>query len=50
MMQNNQYTSDIRDVTCDFTRRFSKSLLLERLTEQFAEDGVSLEEYINMNY
>ena len=50
MMQNNQYPADIRDVTCDFTRRFSKKLLLERLKEQYAEDGISLEEYINSNY
>ena len=33
MMQNNQYTSEILDVICDFTRRFSKALLLERLEE-----------------
>lgn len=50
MMQNNQYPADIRDVTCDFTRRFSKRLLLERLKEQYAEDGISLEEYIHTNY
>lgn len=33
MMQNNQYTPEVLDVICDFTRRFSKTLLLERLEE-----------------
>ena len=33
MMQNSQYPSEILDVICDFTRRFSKTLLLERLKE-----------------
>ena len=33
MMQNSQYSSEILDVICDFTRRFSKTLLLERLKE-----------------
>lgn len=50
MMQNNQYTEEILDVICDFTRRFSKTLLLERLREQFAEEGESLDEYIVENY
>lgn len=49
-MQNNQYTEEILDVICDFTRRFSKTLLLERLREQFAEEGESLDEYIVENY
>ncbi len=46
MMQNNQYNDDILDVICDFTRRFSKRLLLERLANTYAEDGESLEETI----
>ena len=33
MMQNSQYSSEILGVICDFTRRFSKTLLLERLKE-----------------
>lgn len=33
MMQNNQYEPEILDVICDFTRRFSKTLLLERIEE-----------------
>ncbi|MCI7763887.1 MAG: radical SAM protein [Bacteroidales bacterium] len=33
MMQNSQYSSEILGVICDFTRRFSKTLLLERLGE-----------------
>ena len=46
MMQNNQYSEDILDVICDFTRRFSKHLLLERLANTYAADGESLEETI----
>lgn len=34
MMRNNQYSPEILDVICDFTRRFSKRLLLERLEEE----------------
>ena len=34
MMQNKQYTPEVLDVICDFTRHFSKTLLLERLNEQ----------------
>lgn len=50
MMQNNQYSEEILDVICDFTRRFSKTLLLERLREQFSDEGESLDEYIVDNY
>ena len=50
MMQNNQYTPEILDVICDFTRRFSKTLLLERLQEQYVEGGQTLEDYIAENY
>ena len=46
MMQNNQYSDDILDVICDFTRRFSKHLLLERLASSYADDGESLIETI----
>ncbi len=50
MMQNSQYTEEVLDVICDFTRRFSKTLLLERLHEQYADEGESLDEYISQNY
>lgn len=50
MMRNNQYKPEILDVICEFTRRFSKTLLLERLAEQYSEDGMTLEEYIKQNY
>ncbi|MBQ8694229.1 MAG: radical SAM protein [Bacteroidaceae bacterium] len=50
MMQNNQYTPEILDVICDFTRRFSKTLLIERLKEQYAASGETLEDYIADNY
>lgn len=50
MMQNNQYTPEILDIVCDFTRRFSKALLFERLKEQYAETGEPLESYIANNY
>ena len=50
MMQNNQYTPDILDIICDFTRRFSKTLLLERLREQYVDEGMTLEDYIAENY
>lgn len=50
MMQNNQYTPDILNVICDFTRRFSKTLLIERLKEQYAASGETLEDYITENY
>ena len=50
MMQNNQYTDDIRSIICDFTRRFSRTLLVERLQQQFADEGIDLEEYIHENY
>lgn len=50
MMQNNQYTPEILDVICDFTRRFSKTLLIERLKEQHAISGETLEDYIATNY
>lgn len=50
MMQNNQYTPEILDVICDFTRRFSKTLLIERLKEQYAASGETLEDYILANY
>jgi radical SAM protein with 4Fe4S-binding SPASM domain len=46
MMQNNQYSDDVLDVICDFTRRFSKHLLLERLAKSYAEDGESLIESV----
>ena len=46
MMQNGQYTPEILEVICDFTRRFSKTLLLERLSEQYKEEGESLEQII----
>ena len=50
MMQNNQYTEKVLDVICDFTRRFSKALLIERLKLQFADEGESLDKYIVDNY
>ncbi len=50
MMQNSQYKSEILDVICDFTRRFSKTLLLERLAEQYCENGETLQEYIDKNF
>lgn len=50
MMQNNQYSPEILDVICDFTRRFSKTLLFERLKEQYTETGETLENYISDNY
>ena len=50
MMQNNQYTPEILDVICDFTRLFSKTLLIERLKEQYAASGETLEDYIADNY
>lgn len=50
MMQNNQYTEQIRDVICKSTRTFSKALLLERLREQFAAEEQTLESYIQQNY
>ena len=46
MMQNSQYSGEIRDVICDFTRRFSKTLLFERLEEQFRDAGESLDQHI----
>lgn len=46
MMQNNQYSQEILDIICEFTRRFSKTLLFERLEEQFREAGESLDDYI----
>ena len=46
MMQNSQYKQEILDVICDFTRRFSKTLLFERLDEQYKDAGESLDEYI----
>jgi len=49
-MQNNQYTPEILDIICDFTRRFSKTLLIERLKEQYAISGETLEDYITANY
>ena len=45
-MQNNQYTSEILDVICNFTRRFSKALLLERLSNEYTEYGESLQEAV----
>lgn len=50
MMQNNQYSEQIREVICQSTRVFCKALLLERLREQFAADGQTLESYIQQNY
>ena len=49
MMQNNQYREEILDVICDFTRCFSKHLLLERLANTYAEEGEVLDEVIR-NY
>lgn len=46
MMQNSQYSQEILDVICEFTRRFSKTLLFERLDEQFREAGDSLDQHI----
>lgn len=46
MMQSNQYSDNILAVICDFTRRFSKHLLLERLSNSYATDGDSLEDTI----
>ncbi len=46
MMQNSQYSPEILDIICEFTRRFSKTLLFERLEEQFSEAGESLDEHI----
>ena len=46
MMQNSQYSPEILDVICDFTRRFSKTLLFERLDEQYRDAGESLDQYI----
>lgn len=46
MMQNSQYSPEILDVICEFTRRFSKTLLFERLGEQFREAGDSLDQHI----
>ncbi len=50
MMQNKQYTPEILDIICGFTRQFSKKLLFERLKEQYIEDGESFERYITNNY
>ena len=50
MMQHNQYPQEILDVICNFTRRFSKTLLLERMSEEFEENGESLYKYIQENY
>ncbi len=49
MMQNNQYSAEIRDVICDFTRRFSKFLLIERLADDYSKSGESLADIIK-NY
>lgn len=46
MMQNNQYTPQVLEVICDFTRRFSKTLLLERLSGQYAGEGENLEQAV----
>ena len=51
MMRNNQYRSEILDIVCDSTRRFSKKLLFERLKEQYEEsEKISLHDYIKQNY
>lgn len=47
MMKNIQYADSINEVICDFTRKFSLALLLERLDEQYREEGTSLKEVIN---
>lgn len=49
MMQNNQYSDEVLDVICRFTRRFSKHMLIERLADNYAEEGESLSETIK-NY
>lgn len=46
MMQNSQYSQEILDVICEFTRKFSKTLLFERLEEQYREAGESLDRHI----
>lgn len=46
MMQNNQYTPEVSEVICDFTRHFSKALLLERLAEQYTDEGLNLKQII----
>lgn len=46
MMQNSQYSQEILDVICEFTRKFSKTLLFERLEEQYQEAGESLDRHI----
>lgn len=50
MMQNNQYTDEIRQVICNFTRRFSRTLLVERFQQQMIDEGTTLTEYIHENY
>lgn len=51
MMRNNQYSPDILDIVCDSTRKFSKTLLFERLKEQYEEsEKMSLDDYIKQNY
>lgn len=50
MMQNSQYTDEIRQVICAFTRRFSKTLLVERFGQQLLDEGTTLAEYIHDNY
>lgn len=50
MMQNNQYSEEIRQVICDFTRRFCRTLLVERFEQQLSEEGMTLAEYIHDNY
>ncbi len=46
MMQNSQYSQEILDVICDFTRRFSKTLLVERLRTQFEDEGEDFDKHI----
>ena len=46
MMQNNQYSDEILNIICDFTRKFCKHLLLERLADTYSEDGESLADII----
>lgn len=50
MMQNSQYTDEIRQVICGFTRRFSRTLLVERFGQQLLDEGTTLTEYIHDNY
>ena len=39
MAQDMQYTSEMQEIVCDFTRNFSRTILLERLDKQLQEES-----------